>query len=81
MPGLLSRMSITRIVAASLFTVVASAASSLSFFEASAKESEKFRKVLFPSHSLGRLYDIKSGADWVRNKRLMVNFSAPQLTA
>lgn len=68
MPGLLSRMSITRIVAASLFTVVASAASSLSFIEASAKESEKFRKVLFPSHSLGRLYDIKSGADWVRNK-------------
>ncbi len=68
MPGLLSRMGITRIVAASLLTLVASAASSLSFMEASAKESEKFRQVLFPSQSLGRLYDIKPGADWVRFK-------------
>lgn len=68
MPRLLSRAIVTRIVAASLFAVVAFSACSLLCVEASAKVIEQSRQVLFPSHSLGRLYDIKSGADWVRFK-------------
>jgi hypothetical protein len=65
---IVTRTTITRIVAASVFAVVANSASSLTWAEASAKDSKKCRQVLFPSHSLGRLYDIKAGADWVRSK-------------
>lgn len=35
---------------------------------ASPKESKKYREVIFPKHSLGRLYDLKPGMDWLKVK-------------
>lgn len=39
-----------------------------------AQQSKALRQVTFPTYSLGRLYDLKPGVDWVKNKNIYGQF-------